>query len=77
MSDSIRQAQDKPIRVLITDDHFIVRQGLRLITEYGERHRGRRRSNQRRGSVAANGRTPARRRPHGFTHAGDGWSDRH
>ncbi len=31
MSDSIRQAQDKPIRVLITDDHFIVRQGLRLI----------------------------------------------
>lgn len=31
MSDPIRQAQDKPIRVLITDDHFIVRQGLRLI----------------------------------------------
>ncbi|WP_420643692.1 response regulator transcription factor [Candidatus Leptofilum sp.] len=31
MSDSIRQAQDKPIRVLITDDHFVVRQGLRLI----------------------------------------------
>lgn len=27
----IRQAQGKPIRVLITDDHFIVRQGLRLI----------------------------------------------
>ena len=31
MSDPIRQAQDTPIRVLITDDHFIVRQGLRLI----------------------------------------------
>lgn len=31
MSDSIQQAQDKLIRVLITDDHFIVRQGLRLI----------------------------------------------
>jgi len=31
MNDPIRQAQDKPIRVLITDDHFIVRQGLRLI----------------------------------------------
>ena len=31
MSNSIRQAQGKPIRVLITDDHFIVRQGLRLI----------------------------------------------
>jgi NarL family two-component system response regulator YdfI len=31
MSDPIRQAQDKPIRVLITDDHFIVRLGLRLI----------------------------------------------
>ena len=31
MSEPIRQAQDKPIRVLITDDHFIVRQGLRLI----------------------------------------------
>jgi NarL family two-component system response regulator YdfI len=25
------ETQDKPIRVLITDDHFIVRQGLRLI----------------------------------------------
>jgi NarL family two-component system response regulator YdfI len=31
MSDPIQEAQDKPIRVLITDDHFIVRQGLRLI----------------------------------------------
>ena len=31
MSDPIRQAQGKPIRVLITDDHFIVRQGLRMI----------------------------------------------
>jgi NarL family two-component system response regulator YdfI len=31
MSEPIRQAQNKPIRVLITDDHFIVRQGLRLI----------------------------------------------
>jgi NarL family two-component system response regulator YdfI len=31
MSQPIREAEDKPIRVLITDDHFIVRQGLRLI----------------------------------------------
>ena len=31
MSDPILQAQDEPIRVLITDDHFIVRQGLRMI----------------------------------------------
>jgi NarL family two-component system response regulator YdfI len=31
MSDPIQQAQDQPIRVLITDDHFVVRQGLRLI----------------------------------------------
>jgi NarL family two-component system response regulator YdfI len=31
MSDPIPQAQDKPIRILITDDHLIVRQGLRLI----------------------------------------------
>jgi len=31
MSDPIRETQDKPIRVLITDDHFIVRQGLRLV----------------------------------------------
>ena len=31
MSDPIQQDQDKPIRILITDDHLIVRQGLRLI----------------------------------------------
>ncbi|MCA9985738.1 MAG: response regulator transcription factor [Anaerolineales bacterium] len=31
MSDSEQPAQVQPIRVLITDDHFIVRQGLRLI----------------------------------------------
>jgi YesN/AraC family two-component response regulator len=31
MSDPIQATQDKPIRVLISDDHFIVRQGLRLI----------------------------------------------
>ena len=31
MSDPIQQTQDKPIRILITDDHFVVRQGLRLI----------------------------------------------
>jgi NarL family two-component system response regulator YdfI len=31
MNDPVREAQDKPIRVLITDDHFIVRQGLRLV----------------------------------------------
>ncbi len=31
MSDPIQEIQDKPIRVLITDDHFIVRQGLRLV----------------------------------------------
>lgn len=31
MNDPIQKAQDKSIRVLITDDHFIVRQGLRLI----------------------------------------------
>jgi NarL family two-component system response regulator YdfI len=31
MSDPNQQAQDKPIRILITDDHFVVRQGLRLI----------------------------------------------
>lgn len=31
MSDPIQQTQDKPIRILITDDHFIVRQGLRLV----------------------------------------------
>ena len=31
MSDPIQQTQDKPIRILITDDHLIVRQGLRLI----------------------------------------------
>ncbi len=31
MSDPIQQTQHKPIRILITDDHFIVRQGLRLI----------------------------------------------
>jgi len=31
MSDTIQQTQDKPIRVLISDDHLIVRQGLRLI----------------------------------------------
>jgi NarL family two-component system response regulator YdfI len=31
MSDSIQQTLDKPIRILITDDHFVVRQGLRLI----------------------------------------------
>ncbi len=31
MSDSIQEVQDAPIRVLITDDHLIVRQGLRLI----------------------------------------------
>lgn len=33
MSEPIRQAQDMPIRVLITDDHLIVRQGLRLILQ--------------------------------------------
>jgi len=31
MSDPMQQTQDKPIRILITDDHFIVRQGLRLV----------------------------------------------
>jgi NarL family two-component system response regulator YdfI len=31
MSDPTPQTQDKPIRILITDDHFVVRQGLRLI----------------------------------------------
>ena len=31
MSDPIQQVQNGPIRVLITDDHLIVRQGLRLI----------------------------------------------
>ena len=54
-----------PIRVLIADDHPIVRDGLRGMLGRGAGLRGRRRGRRRRRGAGARGRAHARRHPHG------------
>ena len=64
--------QSPAVRVLIADDHAMVRRGLCGLPGRVPRHRGRRGSGQWAGSRSPRHPTSARRRPHGCEHAGDG-----
>ena len=58
-----------PIKVLLVDDEGLVRSGFRLLLDCRGRHRGGRRSHQRRRGRRAGPSHPARRRTHGHPDA--------